>query len=57
MNPHVLAKKVGYNECLRYLNGLILANDRDRSDLYEVGEKSDEKKSWSRSGNAQNGNS
>ena len=57
MNPHVLAKKVGYNECLRYLNGLILANDRDRSDLYEVGEKSSDKKSWSRSGNAQNGNS
>ena len=39
-DPAILLKKVGYNKLLRYLNELILINDRDKSDLFEVIENS-----------------
>ena len=38
---------------MRYLNELILINDRDKSDLHEVGESSGEKSGWSLSAGAQ----
>ena len=39
-DPAYLKKKVGQNELVRYLNELILINDRDKSDLFEVVENS-----------------
>ena len=40
LEPLEIAKQVSHNEAVRYLNDLILVNDRNKSDLHLVTEKS-----------------
>ena len=40
MNPKEIAQGVSYNEAVRHLNDLVLYNDRNRSNLFMVSEKS-----------------
>ena len=34
VRPEIIADCVGYNESIKYLNDLILVNDKEKSDLY-----------------------
>ena len=45
LNPAEIAMRTGLNEALRHLNDLILLNDRNKSKLFMVIEKSVENQS------------
>ena len=49
LRPETIADSVGYNESIKYLNELIILNDKEKSNLYEVSESSSKNYSWSRS--------